>query len=158
MNSKVRFSTYSKIVSVLTVVLLVVVFWFAFREGGTIAWITIAAVMVGLLVGILLYMPLSIEVDDTYIIIHTPAKSRRIPLASVEYVRRVSPTMAEKRICGSSGFCGYWGWFTGPTLGRYFAYYGKASDCFMVHLKDDSQYLLSCSDPESVCAFIESKI
>ncbi len=68
------------------------------------------------------------------------------------------PTMAERRICGSGGFFGYWGWFKEPSIGKYFAYYGKASDCFLVELKDGKKYLIGCSNPSEVVSYINSRL
>ena len=67
-------------------------------------------------------------------------------------------TMAEKRILGSGGVFGYWGWFREDSIGRYMAYYGKASDCFIVRLKDGKNYMLSCIDPLGMMEYIDSKL
>ncbi len=102
----------------------------------------------------LLYMPLSISVKDGELNINRPLKIKSIPLSSIESVKLTSPTMAEKRICGSGGWFGYYGWFNGPSIGKYFAYYGKSSDCFLVTLKDGKKYLLGCEDPQEIVEFI----
>ncbi len=51
--------------------------------------------------------------------------------------------MAERKICRSGGFFGYWGWLSEPSIGKYFAYYGKASDCSLVELKNGKRYLIN---------------
>ena len=69
-----------------------------------------------------------------------------------------SPTMAKKRICGSGGWFGYYGWFSEPSIGKYFAYYGKASDCFLVTLKDGKKYVLGCESPDEMVEVINKLI
>lgn len=66
--------------------------------------------------------------------------------------------MAEKRICGSGGWFGYYGWFREPTIGKYFAYYGKASDCFLVRLKNGKNYVLGCEDKNEFVGYIRKLI
>ncbi|WP_300877569.1 PH domain-containing protein [uncultured Duncaniella sp.] len=66
--------------------------------------------------------------------------------------------MAEKRICGSGGFMGYWGWFSERDLGKYFAYYGKASDCFLVTMKDGRKYMLGCQNPAEMVDAINARL
>lgn len=66
--------------------------------------------------------------------------------------------MGEKRIFGSGGFFGWYGWFSEADLGKYFAYYGKASDCFLVTLKNGRKYMLGCADAPAMVAEIRSNI
>lgn len=61
-------------------------------------------------------------------------------------VKLCQPTMGAIRICGSGGFFGWYGWFREGDIGKYFAYYGKSSDCFLVTLKDGRKYMLGCTD------------
>lgn len=66
--------------------------------------------------------------------------------------------MGALRICGSGGFFGYWGWFKERDLGKYFAYYGKSSDCFLVTLKSGNKYMLGCTEPEEMVDFINKNL
>ena len=43
-------------------------------------------------------------------------------------------------------------------LGRYCAYYGKASDCFLVRLNDRRKYMLGCKDAPEMVAAIKKAI
>lgn len=106
----------------------------------------------------LFYTPLWISVDDREVRIRRPLRSKTIPLSEIESVKACPPTMAARRLCGSGGWCGYWGWFSERDLGKYFAYYGKASDCFLLTLKNDRKYMLGCDDPQSVIDYINSHI
>jgi len=66
--------------------------------------------------------------------------------------------MAARRICGSSGLGGYWGWFSERDIGRYFAYYGKASECFIVKLRSGRQYMIGCNDAAKIVGTITRSI
>ena len=65
--------------------------------------------------------------------------------------------MASIRIFGSEGYIGYWKVYRG-SIGRYIAYYGKASDCFLINMKNGGKYVLGCENPEEMVNFINSKI
>lgn len=106
----------------------------------------------------LFYAPLSISVDNEELNVNRCWKVKSIPLSDIESVQLCPPTMAERRLCGSGGWFGYWGWFREPSIGKYFAYYGKASDCFLVRLKNGGQYILGCENPKDMVAYLSSKI
>jgi len=106
----------------------------------------------------LFYMPVYISVDDTHLRVHRPLRSTLIPLAGILSAELCQPTMASRRICGSGGWLGYWGLHSERDLGRYFAYYGKASDCFLVRLRDGRQYMLGCRNPRQTVDYIRQKI
>ena len=50
--------------------------------------------------------------------------------------------MGARRLFGSGGFFGYWGIFKEGDVGRYAAYFGKASDCFLVRMKNGDKYVV----------------
>lgn len=152
MKKRVELSSFCWIITSLT---------FAFICGIFVCTVTIpnnnpAACIWGAAVAVLVstalcYMPLSISVDNKGLNIHRPLKTKRIPLSEIADVRLCPPTVGERRICGSGGWFGWYGWFREADLGKYFAYYGKASDCFLVTLKDGRKYMLGCKDaPEMV--------
>lgn len=66
--------------------------------------------------------------------------------------------MGERRVCGSGGWFGYWGWFHDRELGRYFAYYGKSSDCFLVRLRNGRSYVIGCQNPQTIIDEVCRKI
>ncbi|MCX4285301.1 PH domain-containing protein [Duncaniella muricolitica] len=101
-------------------------------------------------------MPLSISLDNESLNINRSLKIKSIPLTEIANVKLCAPTMGAKRICGSGGWFGWYGWFSEKDLGKYFAYYGKASDCFLVTLKNGKKYMLGCKDtPKMVNAINE---
>ena len=53
---------------------------------------------------------------------------------------------------------GYWDRFREKGLGKYFAYYGKASDCFLVTLRDGRKYKLGCDDAGEMVSAINSRL
>lgn len=79
-------------------------------------------------------------------------------MADIADVKLCPPTMAARRIVGSGGWFGYYGWFSERDLGRYFAYYGKASDCFLVTLRDGRKYMLGCDDAPAMVEAIKDKM
>ncbi len=87
-----------------------------------------------------------------------PLKIKTIPISEISDVKLCSPAMGAIRICGSGGWFGWYGWFKENDLGKYFAYYGKASDCFLVSLKDGRKYMLGCKDAPEMVDAIKSRV
>lgn len=136
------------ILSVLGLIVLVVCLYYCRDNWGLYV---IGACLILLCGAALFFMPMSISVDDANLNINRSLKIKSIPLKEIKSAKLCPPTMAERRICGSGGWFGYWGWFSEPSIGKYFAYYGKASDCFLVVLNNGKKYLLGCTDaPEMV--------
>ncbi len=151
MRKKVKLSTWCTVMTLIGLIVLLAAFYFA--KDSLAKYIVISALFV-LCFTALCYMPLSISIRNGELNINRPLRIKSIPLSSIKSVKLVSPTMAQKRICGSGGWFGYYGWFNEPSIGKYFAYYGKASDCFLVTLKDGKKYLLGCENPKDMVEFI----
>lgn len=127
------------------------------RDETVLLW-TLAAIMIVWCFVALFYAPMAVSVDDSTLSIHRSLRIKELPLAEIESVKICQPTMAEKRICGSGGFMGYWVWFSERDLGKYFAYYGKASDCFLVTMKDGRKYMLGCQNPAEMVDAINARL
>lgn len=151
MKKSVEISAYSFAISIISLSVMAAVTYFSFVRGAAgFAWILIAMIMLICLFS-LFYMPLSVEVDGKYLYVNRPLKVKAIRLDNIVEVKLCPPTMGARRISGSGGWFGYWGRYTEGDLGEYFAYYGKASDCFLVTLRDCRKYMLGCKDaPEMV--------
>lgn len=155
MRKKVKLSTWSTIMTLIGLIVLLAAFCFA--KDSLAKYIVVGALVV-LCFTALCYMPLSISVKNGVLNINQPLKIKSIPLSLITSVELYSPTMASIRICGSGGWFGYYGWFKEPSIGKYFAYYGKASDCFLVTLKDGKKYVLGCEAPNETVEYINKHI
>lgn len=155
MKRKVNLSTYSVILSFAALIVLLWLLYYSENDGMTI---TIGVVIISCLFLVGLYMPLYISTENDALVVKRAFKKKRIFYREIDDIRLCPPTMAERRLLGSGGFFGYWGWFRENDLGKYFAYYGKASDCFLVRLKDGSQYMLGCESPSEIVNHVKSGI
>ncbi|MBD5225750.1 MAG: hypothetical protein HDS68_07295 [Bacteroidales bacterium] len=144
MKQRVELSTYCWIITILTLVLSAVILWRTLENQ--ILFTVIGILVCLMLILALWYAPMSLSVKDGCLNINSTLRVKSIPLQDIESVKPMNPTMGAIRTCGSGGFLGYWGWFRESDLGRYFAYYGKASDCFLATLKDGRKYMLGCRD------------
>ncbi|MDE5880645.1 MAG: PH domain-containing protein [Muribaculaceae bacterium] len=159
MRQRVELSSFSVIMTTLGLVILIGALLFAIFSDAPVAGVIFLAVLLTFVgFAALFYAPLSISVDNRELNVNRCWKAKTIPLSEIESVKLCPPTMAERRLCGSGGWFGYWGWFSEPSIGKYFAYYGKASDCFLVRLKDGRQYILGCENPKDMVAYLSSKI
>lgn len=157
MKKRVEFSSYCWIISSLIIAFSCGMFLATVKTDNYLATYIWGAAVVVLLLSALCFMPLSISLDNESLKIRRPLKTKTIALSEITDVRLCPPTMGAKRICGSGGWFGWYGWFKENDLGKYFAYYGKASDCFLITLKDGRKYMLGCKDaPEMVNAIKEN--
>lgn len=158
MEKKTVLSIYSRIMSILATAIIVALFVYEIKFHQYFRMAILGVVLVVLVGAIMIYAPRAIAVNDGYIIVKRLVKPKMIDLKDVESVQLVSPTMAERRLLGSGGWMGYWGWFSDGELGRYFAYYGKASECFLVKLKSGRQYMLGCKDTKEMVGYIQAQL
>lgn len=156
MKQQVILSTFSLIITVAGNALLIGLMFF--NNPPVYVQISLGVVLGMTLLASLFYMPMSISADKSAIYINRSLKIKTIPLQDVLSVRMCPPTMGAIRICGSGGFFGYWGWFKERDLGKYFAYYGRSSDCFLVELKDGRKYMLGCKNPQKMVEYINEKL
>lgn len=133
------------------------VIYFLNRED-TVIWIGLTVILTVWNILALFYAPVSVSVDGTTLNVHTTLRRKRIRIADIASVELCAPTMAEKRILSSGGYFGYWGHFSERDLGKYFAYYGKSSDCFLVRLRNGRRYMLGCDEPSAVVDSIKAQI
>ncbi len=158
-KKRVELSTYCWIISALSTALMCGVFVYALKRPDNEWTVCILGVAIALLfLFTLCYMPLSISVDKESLNINRPLKIKSIQLSEITDVRMCAPTMGTIRICGSGGWFGWYGWFSEKDLGKYFAYYGKASDCFLVTLKNGKKYMLGSKDAPEMVKAINNRI
>lgn len=66
--------------------------------------------------------------------------------------------MGAVRILASGGYFGYWGTFRENDIGRYKASYGRASDCFILIMKNGDKYVFGCKNPQSMVDYIKNNL
>lgn len=158
MKKNVSLGGYSLLISVIILAVFISGGLYAWKVGNTFMGYVIMFCLAVLCVAGLLYMPLSIKITENDLRINRSLWIKSLPLAGIESVKLCNPSMGAIRICGSSGYMGYWGWFRDRNFGKYFAYYGNASDCFLVTMKDGRKYMLGCKDAPEMVAAIQSKL
>ena len=156
MKQRTDLSTFCLISTIAGILLLIGIIVFSKEEP--MAQLMVAGVLVAMLLSGLFYMPLNIGADKYAIYVNRSLKIKAIPMELVKSVRLCTPTMAARRISGSGGFMGYWGWFRERDLGTYFAYYGRSSDCFLVELINGRKYMLGCRNAQQMVEYIKSNI
>lgn len=156
MKSRVKFSVYSMILTVVISVVLVLVCVKTY--GELVPFCIVLALCLILIVSALFYAPLSVRANERYIIISSLLKKHRILLNDILSVVPFTPTLGARRLFGSGGFLGYWGIFKEGDVGRYAAYFGKASDCFLVRMKNGDKYVIGCADSPEMVNFIKKQI
>lgn len=158
MKQRVIISTYSVVISTVSLIIIGAAILSTLRNGQTWLAYILFGVLAILCILTVFYMPTSISADGGNLYVNRPLWIKKLPFTHIESIQLCQPTMGERRICGSGGWFGYWGWFRDRDLGKYFAYYGKASDCFLVTLKNGKKYMLGCKNPQSMVDYISDKV
>lgn len=151
MKKLVALSGYCWVFTALALAVLCGISMYAIKQpdSQSAIWI-LGTIFTLLLIIVIWYMPMAITLDEDSLRVQRPLRIKTIPLSEIENIKMCPPSMGEKTICGSYGFMGHYGWFSEKDLGKYFAYYGKSSDCFLVTLKDGKKYMLGCQDAPEV--------
>ena len=156
MNSKVRLSKYAFILTLVVNIVLIGCCITLFDEHSGF-WIVLSIWLILLIFG-LLYGPVNIKADNKYITVRSILLKHKISADRIESVQLFQPTMGAYRLCASGGYFGYWGLFREGDIGRYVAYYGRASDCFLIRMKNGDKYVLGCENPKEMVSFIQTQI
>lgn len=156
MKSKISYSRFATILTVIVLGLLFIGCIVTIHEKP--AFFMLLVIYLILLVSSLFYGASYIKADNNNIIMGSILKCRKIPMQNLESIELFQPTMGAIRIFASGGFMGYWGIFREGDIGRYYAFYGKASDCFLVRMKNGDKYVLGCDNPDKMVDYINSHI
>ncbi|MDE6340408.1 MAG: PH domain-containing protein [Muribaculaceae bacterium] len=156
MKSKISYSRFANILTAIVSGVLFVACIATVREEPT--FLILLAIYLVLFVSILFFGAAYIKADSNYIVLGSLLRGKKIPMSDVESVELFKPGSGAIRVCGSGGFMGYWGIFRETGIGKYYAFYGKSSDCFLVSLNNGKTYLLGCNQPEQMVEYIKSQI
>lgn len=105
-----------------------------------------------------IYGVVYIKMTPDNIVLGSILRRKKILMRDVKSAELFQPTLGAIRIFGSGGFMGYWGIFKEGDIGRYYAFYGKSSDCFLVRMKNGDKYVLGCEEPSRAVEYINSQI
>ncbi|MDE7411159.1 MAG: PH domain-containing protein [Paramuribaculum sp.] len=156
MKSNVKFSKFSILLTTVITGVLFVGCVLTFDEKPT--FYAIVFILAVLLLTSALYAPVSVSVSDESVVIKSLLKKHKIPLSKIKDIELFQPTMGAIRICASGGYFGYWGLFCEKDIGRYIAFYGKASDCFLIELHDGGKRVIGCKNPDVMCDYIKRRL
>lgn len=101
--------------------------------------------------------PMSIELNDTEIVLHKLIGCLHIPLDKITKTEPFETDGSEVRICGSGVFLGYTGLFYNKKLGRYHSYVGCYKQAFLVCAENNKKYVFSCENRELIISTIKNK-
>ena len=158
MESKVKLSSYSLILTTLVALLVLTSVILLLIHSRHILSILFCLFFLGCLFLALLKGPVSIKVSNNNIKICNIIDSFLIPISKIQSIELFQPTMGAINICASGGFMGYYGYFKEGDIGKYYACYGRSSDCFIVRMKDGKQYVLGCENPEKIVSCINKQL
>ena len=150
---------YSKFAALLTVVLLgVLVAGCIAAFDEKISFYSLLGILLMLIVTGMFYGAVYVKADSRYLVLGSVLRGKKLLMANVQSVELFQPTMGAIRICASGGFMGYWGIFRESDIGRYYGFYGKASDCFLVRMQNGDKYVIGCDRPQEMVGYIKSQI
>lgn len=158
MTLNIKYSYFSLLLTIIIIAILIIGCFLTFNESGLRDFYLTISILIVLIVCALLWGAWKIEVNSDFLIMHSPLKSRKLRIRDIEKVELFQPTMGAIRIWASGVFMGYWGLFREGDIGRYYAFYGKSSDCFLIRMKNGDKYVLGCDNPQAMVNYIHSLI
>ncbi|MDE6225012.1 MAG: PH domain-containing protein [Muribaculaceae bacterium] len=157
MKNKVHFSLYCKVITVVVVSVLII--GIIASRHQTDKCILLTAITFFTTLAGLYYCPMSVTADsDSVKINRLLSGNKTFKYSDIESVDSCYPCAGGLRICGSSGFFGYWGYFSDVVIGSYFGYYADRSQCFFIKLKNKRQYVISCENHIEIVKLIQSNL
>lgn len=156
MKSKISYSRFATLLTAILAGGLFVACIATVKEEP--AFFILLAVYLVLFVSMLFFGAAYIKADNNNIVLGSLLRGKKIPMCDVENVERFKPSAGTIRLCASGGFMGYWGIFRETGIGKYYGFYGKLSDCFLVRLKNGRKYVLGCNHPDKMVDYIKSQI
>lgn len=156
MKSKIAYSKFSTILTIAVMLLLFVGCIVTVHDEAK--FFVILAIYLVMIFCALFYGPAYIKVTPDDVIMGSIFRSRKLPMRNIESVELFQPTMGAIRIFASGGFMGYWGIFKEGDIGRYYAFYGKSSDCLLIRMKNGDKYVLGCENPNGIVDYIQFQI
>ena len=104
------------------------------------------------------WAPNYVEVTERAIRLHKLVGIKTIPLDEIKTIDLYRGGSMDVRVCGSGGFLGFTGLFYNNEIGNYYSYIGCYRQAFLIQLKNNKKYLLSCENREQLVAQVKSKI
>lgn len=156
MKSRIAYSWFSAIMTVLVYAVLCISCIATVKDPAK--FVTLISLFFIIIVVTLFFGAIYIKATPDYIIMGSPLKSKKIFMRNIKSVELFKPTMGARRVCGSAGFMGYWGIFREGDIGRYYSFFGKASDCFLIRMRNGDKYVLGCKNPQAMTDYIKTQI
>lgn len=157
MKQKIKFSTFSLIITIGVLILAVAGIYSLWDNEGKL--ITLCVIMGITIIAGLYFCPKYIEANDSEIILHRLLGTAIvINYDDIQKVDTCYPSGGGLRLCASGGFFGYWGIFSDISIGTYIGYYGNPSNCILVNSKDGKQYVFGCENPDAMVDYIIDKM
>lgn len=156
MKSRIIYSRYATILTTIIFGVFFICCIVSIHEKPV--FFTLLSIYIVFIISALFFAPAYIKATPDNVIMGSILRTKKISMRDIENVELFQPTMGAIRIFASGGFMGYWGMFREGDIGRYYAFYGKASDCFLIRMKSGDKYVLGCDDLSHMVAFIRSQI
>lgn len=156
MKSRISLSGFSLGLTVVIFLALFIACVATVREEP--AFFILVAVYAILLAAGLFFGAAYIKASPKEIVMGSLLRGKKILMRDVRSAELFQPTMGAIRICASGGFMGYWGIFREGDIGRYYGFYGRASDCFLVRMANGDKYVLGCKAPAAMVDYIKANI
>ena len=156
MKSRVRLSKFSITLTTIITGIFIAACIATFDERP--AFLCILGLLIVILLFSAIYAPIYVSANTHFIKVSSLLSGTIIQLSEIEHVELFQPTMGAVRILASGGYFGYWGTFRENDIGRYKASYGRASDCFILIMKNGDKYVFGCKNPQSMVDYIKNNI
>ncbi len=144
---------------VMTVLGSIIMLAFPFIPIANLATLlTLSFVWLAVLITTLVLAPLTVSVTGKELVVSSLMRRHCFRIEDIESIRKYPTVSNEMSLIFSYGFFGYWGWRREEHIGRYFSYYGKGCDTFLVIMRDGRSYRIGCRNIEKIYDHISSRM
>jgi hypothetical protein len=153
-----EFAEMSRIYRMMTSIYFVIAIVLAYAAPVPGPWV--ACLMLFLAIGVWFYMrPQSFEVNDEFLVIRWPWRTRRIGRADIEATRRVAISdLGSVARVGVGGLWGAFGLFVTSREGSVAGYFCNSDKLLFIKLKGSRSLLISPEDPAGFLKHLEDEI
>lgn len=163
MQSKVRFSTFSIVTTIILTCFIIGVCVFAAVGYDLSVFFFMLSITFLVLISALSFAPFKLIADPKTITVKSILWNHHIPVSEIKDVVLFRPKMTlfrngTRRTYASGGYFGYWGQFYDRNIGRFTGYYGDSSQCFLLNMRNGKKYVLGCEQPLKMAEYINKYV
>lgn len=118
--------------------------------AGDLLLVGVFSFVILILLYFFLQSPKNLYLTESVIIVEKISGKFKINYNDIQSIRAFTLDCTNIRLIGSGGFAGYIGLFRNKEIGKFHSYVGNEKQAFLIQLKNNANYVISCDNPDQV--------